>query len=252
VLLPCWLAEKGDSAGFDWLLRHELMHWRHRDPLALAVRRLAEMLFYFHLVVWWTGKKWEAAMELACDRALLNEESDALSYAEQLYRILEGQHARFRRPLTAGLFATRSQIGRRIEALLANPLRFPARLSAMSMTGLLMVALIAFTTGFGILSSSLDEPEQDAETSVMAQDLEHFKAPVHLMAAGKPIDTERVGHAAPDYVDFDGDGVKDLLVGEFYKGRMRIYHNYGTNTAPRFENYEWFMAGGELATVPPD
>ena len=31
--------------------------------------------------------------------------------------------------LAAGLFATRSQIGRRIEALLGNPFRSPARLS---------------------------------------------------------------------------------------------------------------------------
>ena len=36
--------------------------------------------------------------------------------------------------------------------------------------------------------------------------------PVRLEAAGKPIDTE-IGHAAPFVCDFDGDALKDLLVG---------------------------------------
>ena len=41
-----------------------------------------------------------------------------------------------------------------------------------------------------------------------------FAPPVRVEAAGKPIDTE-VGHAAPFVGDFDGDGVDDLLVGQF-------------------------------------
>ena len=41
--------------------------------------------------------------------------------------------------------------------------------------------------------------------------------PVRLEAAGKPIDTE-IGHAAPFVCDFDGDGLKDLLVGQFGDG----------------------------------
>lgn len=53
--------------------------------------------------------------------------------------------------------------------------------------------------------------------------------PVRLEAAGKVIDTD-VGHAAPFVGDFDGDGVKDLLVGQFGDGVLWIYRNEGTNT----------------------
>jgi hypothetical protein len=72
---------------------------------------------------------------------------------------------------------------------------------------------------------------------------------VKLQVGGQPIDVE-IGHAAPCYTDFDGDGTKDLLVGQFGGGKLRIYKNSGTNTQPRFEGFTFFQAGGADATVP--
>ncbi len=74
--------------------------------------------------------------------------------------------------------------------------------------------------------------------------------PVQVQAGGKPIDVLFVGHSAPFYGDVNGDGVKDMLVGQFDEGRLRIYRNLGTNAAPRFEGYTWLEAGGALASVP--
>ena len=100
-----------------------------------------------------------------------------------------------------------------------------------------------------------------------------LEAPVRITAAGKPIDVT-TGHAAPYVLDFDGDGVRDLLVGEFgdgkfpddelpacleagwkkggrfANGRLRIYKNHGTNKAPQFKGFEFLRAGGAIATVP--
>ena len=74
-------------------------------------------------------------------------------------------------------------------------------------------------------------------------------APVKIMAAGKPIDVD-IGHAAPFVGDFDGDGLKDLLVGQFGEGKLRIYRNVGTNAKPRFETFSWFQDGAETGRVP--
>jgi hypothetical protein len=77
-----------------------------------------------------------------------------------------------------------------------------------------------------------------------------LEPPVHVLAGGEPIDTGGIGYAAPFFADFDGDGVRDLLVGEFSQGRMRIFRNVGTDTEPKFEDHEFFKAGSELGRVP--
>ncbi len=84
----------------------------------------------------------------------------------------------------------------------------------------------------------------------MAVEAGELAAPVHVMADGQPLDVGGIGYAAPFMGDYDGDGVRDLLVGEFSQGRLRIYRNLGTNSEPRFGGYEWFKDGAETGRVP--
>lgn len=74
--------------------------------------------------------------------------------------------------------------------------------------------------------------------------------PTNVEAGGEAIDTGGVGYAAPYYADFDGDGVKDLLLGEFFEGRLRIYKNLGTNDRPRFKDFVFFQDGAETGRIP--
>jgi hypothetical protein len=76
-----------------------------------------------------------------------------------------------------------------------------------------------------------------------------FEPPFRVRDGGAFIDVE-IGHAAPLYVDFDGDGVNDLLVGQFGEGKLRVYKNAGTNNEPRFEGFTWFKTGEEEGKIP--
>jgi hypothetical protein len=89
-----------------------------------------------------------------------------------------------------------------------------------------------------------------AGAAFCASEKGELRPPIHLEASGQPIDVEREGHSAPFVGDFDGDGLPDLLVGQYHQGRLRIYRNKGTKERPKFDSYTWFEAGGKIASVP--
>lgn len=79
----------------------------------------------------------------------------------------------------------------------------------------------------------------------VAQEVEK---PVAVLANGENI------HASPNYtgpalVDWDRDGVQDMIVGMF-GGEFRFYKNHGTNSKPEFKDFTNIEAGGEDATIP--
>ena len=73
--------------------------------------------------------------------------------------------------------------------------------------------------------------------------------PFRVKAAGKFVDTD-IGHAAPYLYDIDGDGKRDLLVGQFGEGKLRIYKNKGTDSKPEYGEHEWLEAEGQVVTTP--
>lgn len=77
-----------------------------------------------------------------------------------------------------------------------------------------------------------------------------FHAPVRLKAADGVIDTGPAwGHSGPWVADVDGDGKRDLVVGDF-SGLFHLYHNEGTNQEPRYAKAVNLKAGGVDAKVP--
>jgi hypothetical protein len=77
-----------------------------------------------------------------------------------------------------------------------------------------------------------------------------FQKPVRLKAAGAVIDSgPQWAHSGPCLHDVDGDGRRDLLVGDF-SGQFCLYRNVGTDQEPKFAAGGWLMAGGQIAKVP--
>ena len=88
--------------------------------------------------------------------------------------------------------------------------------------------------------------------------------PTLVMGATKPILTEKHGLAAPALWDWNGDGKRDLLVGEFETNSgedfpmgadgstIRVYQNVGTDSNPKFtDEFEWARdTQGTILEVP--
>lgn len=58
------------------------------------------------------------------------------------------------------------------------------------------------------------------------------------------------GYAGPTLVDLDGDGDRDLVVGQFYQGRFRFFRKKGTARKAPYDNPVYLKAGEGLAMVP--
>ncbi len=84
--------------------------------------------------------------------------------------------------------------------------------------------------------------------AVLSAELVEFTAAGNLMCDGTRINVG--SYAAPLAVDWNGDGKKDLICGQFDFGRIRFYPNVGTNSAPLFNEYSYLLDGASYLSVP--
>jgi hypothetical protein len=102
----------------------------------------------------------------------------------------------------------------------------------------------------GLTRARVDVP-YDTEPDVARPAAEGlFHAPTRLSAAGAVIDSgPDWGHSGPWVEDVDGDGRRDLVVGDF-SGLFRLYRNEGTDREPRYAAAVNLRAGDADAKVP--
>ena len=79
-----------------------------------------------------------------------------------------------------------------------------------------------------------------------------FHAPVRLQAGAEYVKVEAPGYAAPCFYDVNGDGKKDLIVGQFRDGKMQVLLGEGSQQSglPRLKQSTWLEAEGAIAEVP--
>ena len=71
ALLPTRLAQQLGDDQLRLVIAHESAHARHRDNLFLLVQHLAEVLLFFHPIVWLCGWAMSREVESACDEAVV-------------------------------------------------------------------------------------------------------------------------------------------------------------------------------------
>ena len=78
-----------------------------------------------------------------------------------------------------------------------------------------------------------------------------FEAPVRLKAGDEFVSVEAPGYACPTMADVDGDGLEDLVVGQFNRGYMQFCKNIASSSEPpKFAEAKWIKAGDDKAEVP--
>lgn len=77
--------------------------------------------------------------------------------------------------------------------------------------------------------------------------LPKFGEPTRMMAGKNYVKVEAPGYASPCWADIDADGKKDLLVGQFADGKIKVWKGLGNG---KLAEGQWLQAGGEVAKVP--
>ena len=106
-----------------------------------------------------------------------------------------------------------------------------------------LAATLVLTAIAGCKKSEPAPESQSGQTQQVAGEAKLAKG-VKLEVAGEPIDIE-VGHLVPRACDWNNDGKKDLIVGQFRDGAIRLYLNEGTDSAPVFGEFSLLHAGGK-------
>lgn len=110
------------------------------------------------------------------------------------------------------------------------------------------IMAVGLVFGLPLTASDAQEAATPDEATPVKKDLFHI--PVRIEAADGVIDRgPSWGHSGPWVEDVDGDGVKDLVIGDF-SGLFRYYRNAGTNRLPLYELSVNLQVGGEDAKVP--
>ena len=56
--------------------------------------------------------------------------------------------------------------------------------------------------------------------------------------------------ASPFMYDWNGDGKKDLITGQFTNGNIRYYENWGEHYDPVFSGFSFLQANSAIITLP--
>jgi hypothetical protein len=74
-------------------------------------------------------------------------------------------------------------------------------------------------------------------------------AGIQVQNGAAALNVDSPGYSAPTMADWDGDGKKDLIVGQFTGGNVWLYLNKGTDASPVFNGGTKVLCGGVPLTT---
>ena len=158
VVLPRWVLAC-TATERRLIILHEMEHRRAGDTRLVVAALASAVLMPWNPLVWWQLRRLRLATELDCDRRVLQKGADVRAYASLLLNAkLDGLGTRL---LTATLFRSKSELGRRIETM-----------TAPQPSHRYLRAVAAAVVGGGVLFAACETPTPsapDAETATVAK-----------------------------------------------------------------------------------
>ena len=91
MLLPPAAAMGLTPQQLEAVIAHEIAHIKRHDYLVNLFQVVAETVFFYHPVVWWTSKQIRIERELCCDDVAVRANGDPIAYARALTTLARHQ-----------------------------------------------------------------------------------------------------------------------------------------------------------------
>ena len=143
IVLPEWALAMGESDR-RIILAHEKEHRQAHDPLLAAAALIAVAVLPWNAALWWQLRRLRLSIEIDCDRRVVSRHRhDPHAYGMVLLATRE-RASRFTPALAMAMAAMRSELGRRVEALVARrPRSLVRRLSAVVAAVVLAAGMVS-------------------------------------------------------------------------------------------------------------
>jgi beta-lactamase regulating signal transducer with metallopeptidase domain len=157
-----------DDATLRIVLTHERAHVHQRDFYVQLLAGIHCALFWFNPFSWWLQRRLSELGEALSDCAAVGQADSRATYAETLLAFA----AQSSRPFAAVAMARASNLSTRIERLLSDrgfrqSFAGRPRLSFVA-AGVVVLALIASTSGVKVRAASANDPQKGGETELLA------------------------------------------------------------------------------------
>lgn len=114
IIVPIHMLSELPKKDIRYILLHELQHCRHKDLLVNRLMALAQIIYWFHPMVWFALHEMRSDREIACDSSVLSmlDQSSYLDYGSTLINFAENI-SRFSYS-AAGMGGSKAEIRKRI------------------------------------------------------------------------------------------------------------------------------------------
>ncbi|CAK9105616.1 Regulatory protein BlaR1, partial [Durusdinium trenchii] len=142
IVLPLELVESLPQEDLELVVAHELTHLRRGDMIAGALQTTAQLIWWFHPLVWWLNREIRRVREQCCDEQVVeNLKCRPGRYARCLLNVLERQRQLRPHPELAGLSAY-DVTANRLENIMRRDVPVSAGLSFGGWCLLMLLAVI--------------------------------------------------------------------------------------------------------------
>ena len=195
LILPDSVVRGTDQKVMRSILAHEIIHVRRGDTLLDFLQMFAQVLWWFHPMVWWANRQVNRLSEHCCDdETVVGLSCQPISYARGLLRVLELRNEI--QPIVAVSGMRAAEVTRRrLESLMSRKSSLLARAPALCW-------LLALGGGLFFLPGSFDNispfggnpdqkkvtvsPESKAQSAFAREDWEAAAESYHEVVANHP------------------------------------------------------------------